>query len=244
MNRMWVLAAAFACGLAGQPVGAAEGVDVELVLLADASRSIDDDEIRFQREGYAGAIVHPEVLAAIGRGYHRRVVVAYVEWGDADHQVVVVPWTVIDGPDPAVAFAAALMAAPRIATGANAIGSALAAAHALIDGNAWHGERRVIDFSADSANSFSGIPLEIARQTVLASDIVINGLAVLCRVCSGPPVGYDLAEAFRDRVTGGRGSFVVAADSRERFPLAVRRKLLLEIAGGDSNDANRFASAD
>ena len=38
---------------------AAERVDLELVLLADASGSIDEAEIRFQRQGYASAITHP-----------------------------------------------------------------------------------------------------------------------------------------------------------------------------------------
>lgn len=52
---------------------AAEPVDLELVLLADASRSIDDGEIRLQRRGYAAAITHPDVLAAITGGYLRRI---------------------------------------------------------------------------------------------------------------------------------------------------------------------------
>ena len=43
-------------------------VDVELVLLADASNSIDNAEIRFQRQGYAQAITHRQVLAAIAKG--------------------------------------------------------------------------------------------------------------------------------------------------------------------------------
>jgi hypothetical protein len=34
----------------------AEEVDLELVLLADASGSIDINEIRFQRQGYAEAL--------------------------------------------------------------------------------------------------------------------------------------------------------------------------------------------
>ena len=60
-----------ALGLALAPAGArAETVevDLELVLLADSSGSIDDAEIRFQRQGYAQAIQHPQVLAAIGSG--------------------------------------------------------------------------------------------------------------------------------------------------------------------------------
>src|SRR5918994_1166250 len=76
---------------------AAERVDLELVLLADASGSIDDAEIHFQRQGYAAAITHPKVLAAIAQGFEQRIAVNYVEWGDASSQEVVVPWTVVDG---------------------------------------------------------------------------------------------------------------------------------------------------
>ena len=77
---------------------AAQTVDLELVLLADASRSIDNAEIQFQRQGYASAITHPEVLGAIAQGFEQRIAVAYVEWGEASSQEIVVPWTVVDGP--------------------------------------------------------------------------------------------------------------------------------------------------
>ena len=61
---------------------AGESVDLELVLLVDASCSIDDGELRFQREGYAVAITHPDVLAAISHGYLQRIAVIFVEWAD------------------------------------------------------------------------------------------------------------------------------------------------------------------
>ncbi len=217
---------AFAAGDA-----AAESVDLELVLLADASRSIDDGEIRLQREGYAAAITHPDVLRAIEQGFDQRIAVTYVEWGDARSQDVVVPWTVIDGKDSAAAFAATLLERPRRAFGPNAIGSALTVAQALIERNEFEGYRRVIDLSADSASSWDGIPLAEARQAALMADIVINGLAVLCRSCSGRPNSYDLEAVFADRIIGGPASFVVTADGNAPFAEAVRRKLLLEIAG-------------
>ena len=218
------------------PVAAAgERVDLELVLLADASRSIDDGEIAFQRRGYADAITHPDVLDAIDYGYERRIAVTYVEWGDADSQDVVVPWTVIDGTTSAAAFAERLLAAPRRAAGPNAIGSAIAAGQALIEANDIEGTRKVIDLSADSAFSTGGVPVLVARAAALAAGITINGLAVLCRHCeSGRPVGYDLEEAFATFFVGGPGHFVVTADGSASFATAVRRKLLLEVAGGPS----------
>lgn len=211
---------------------AADNVDLELVLLADASRSIDDAEILFQRQGYADAITHPDVLGAITQGYEQSIAITYVEWADTVSQEVVVPWMIIDGEQAAIAFAEALLEAPRVAFGPNAIGSALAAAQALIEANDITAFRRVIDFSGDSANSFGGVPVELARQSALAADIVINGLAILCRLddCSGRPNAYDLEEAFAKTIIGGPGSFVVTVDGRSSFQDAVRRKLILEIA--------------
>jgi len=209
----------------GQPV------DLELVLLADATGSIDDREIFFQRRGYADAITDPDILSAIALGPDQKIAVTYVEWGDEDSQEVVVPWTVIDGPAAAAEFAKALMAEPRRAFGRNAIGSALTFAHLLIESNGINGFRRVIDLSGDSANSWTGIPVEVARRNAIAADIVINGLAILCRDCSGRPVYYDLEEAYRRDIIGGPAAFVVTADDMESFATAVRKKLLLEIAG-------------
>lgn len=224
-----VVLAAFA--LAVLPATAQERADLELVLLADASRSIDDGEIAFQRQGYATALTHPDVLAAIQSGPRQRIAITYVEWGDADSQDVVVPWTTIDGEESAAKFANALLSAPRRARGPNAIGSAIAFAHASIRNNGVEGLRRVIDVSADSAWTWGGVPLPQARAAAVNDGIVINGLAVYCRQCeSGQPMGGDMEGAFAERIIGGPGSFVIPADGRESFADAVRRKLLLEIA--------------
>ena len=97
-------------------------VDLELVLLADATGSIDDREIFFQRQGYADAITDPDILAAIALGHDGRIAVTYVEWGDQHSQEVVAPWTIIDGPEAAARFAAVLTSTQRKAFGRNAIG--------------------------------------------------------------------------------------------------------------------------
>ena len=78
-----------------------------------------------------------------------------------------------------------------------------------------------------------GVSILEARAAALAEGIVINGLAILCRDadCSGRPIDYDLEAAFDTLITGGPGSFVITADGPTRFAEAVRRKMLLEIAG-------------
>jgi hypothetical protein len=221
-------------------------VDVELVLLADASNSIDDGEIRFQRQGYANAITHPDVLSAIAKGAYQRIAVMFIEWGDLHSQKTVVDWTVVRDLASAKDFASRLMAAPRQAYGSNAIGEALAVAHAQIETNAFEGHRKVIDFSGDSANNWSGRPIEEGRKPALDAGLIINGLAILCRSndCSGRPVAYDLEQAFASRIIGGPGSFVITVDSADSFADAVRRKLILELAGLTSENVKVRSDAD
>jgi Protein of unknown function (DUF1194) len=231
--------AAIAIGLL-PAVAMAEPVDLELVLAADASGSIDDGEINLQRQGYAAALSSREIQDAIRVGYLGRIAVTYVEWGDQNSQVTVVPWRTIDGPESAEAFATELLAQPRLAFGRNAIGSVIDHAQRQIEGNALEGERLVIDVSADSAYSWGGVPLALARDRAIAAGITINGLAVLCRTCSGRPVGGDLEGEFARRIIGGPASFVVTADGNTSFEDAVRKKLLLEIAGHPA--VNRLAA--
>ncbi len=211
---------------------AKEAVDVELVLLADASNSIDNAEIKFQRQGYATAMTHPDVIAAIRKGDLGKIAVTFIEWGDEYHQKTVVPWMVIQGKATAEAFAKALFARERLAYGSNAIGEALAVAHRQIDQNKYEGHRKVIDLSGDSANNWGGMPIAEARGKALQAGIIINGLAILCRSenCGGRPVNYNLEQAFAQRIIGGPGSFVVTVDSPARFAQAVRSKLILELA--------------
>ncbi|MGI9523352.1 MAG: DUF1194 domain-containing protein [Hyphomicrobiaceae bacterium] len=219
-------------------------VDVELVLLADASNSIDEGEIRFQRQGYARAIEHRDVLSAIAQGDLQRIAVTFIEWGDEDSQDVVVPWTVVANLSDARRFSDRLLAAPRRAFGSNAIGAALLVAQDEIEGNAFRGARRVIDFSGDSANNWSGISIAEARKRVLDAGTIINGLAILCRTddCGGRPVSYDLEKAFANDIIGGPGSFVITVDSARRFAQAVRHKFILELAGIASQSlSNRVA---
>lgn len=212
-----------ACLIAFASAASAEDVELELVLLADASGSITEAEIAFQRQGYAEAMTDPRVLRVIEQSAYGKIAVTYVEWAANTAQVT--PWMVVDGPEAAAAFADALVGPPRQAVGRNAIGGALLDAKRLIEMNDFDGWRKVIDFSGDSPNSFSGPSIAFARDEVLAAGIVINALAI-----STADRPY-LPDAYRDQIIGGPGAFVVEAEGREDFADAVRRKLILEIGG-------------
>lgn len=212
-------------------VRAAEPVDLELVLAADGSGSIDDEELAFQRRGYAEAIRHPAVLSAIRSGRHGRIAVAFVEWGAPESQHTIVDWTVISNEAEARAFGARLVAAPRVAIGYNSISEAIAYSTGLIESNAFEGKRKVIDVSGDGPQ-IGGRPLALIRADTVARGITVNGLVVKSEHGTFPSLdGATLEQHYRRDVIGGPGAFAMTVDGRRAdFARAVRRKLLLEIA--------------
>ena len=205
----------------------AQDTDLELVLLADASGSIDQSELMLQRQGYAQAMTDPEVVAAISRTAYGSIAVTYVEW--ATNTGVVADWAVIDGPESAAQFAQAILDGPRTAWGRNAIGAALIDALRMMEMNDIDGWRRVIDFSGDTMANFIGPTIEEAREQVLAAGVTINALPILRP--NDPGAESGLAALYENHIIGGRGAFVVAARTRDSFAEAVKRKLILEIAG-------------
>ena len=225
--------AVLAAALPWIPSGAvrAEAVDVELVLAVDGSGSIDASEFRYQREGYAAAITHPRVLGAIRGGAHRKVALAFIEWGGEGSIHTIVDWMVVSDPASAKAFAARLVAAPRRALGYNSISGAILHATAMIEGNKYKGARKIIDVSGDGPQ-IGGPPLPPARAAALRLGITINGLVVAFRGgVVGGGGGGPLAAHYKRDVIGGRGAFVMIADRKERFEESILHKLIREIAG-------------
>lgn len=205
-------------------------VDVELVLAADGSGSIDDEELALQRKGYAAAITDEQVLRTILGGLYGRIAITYVEWGGPFSQHTIVDWTVIASPEDAAAFAQALIERPRAAEGWNSISEAIAYSTTKIVSNQWKGVRKIIDVSGDGPNN-GGRSLAMLRKAALDQGITINGLVVKSRGGGYPgPNGEPLEDHYRNDVIGGPGAFVVVADEELSFEAAIRRKLILEIA--------------
>jgi hypothetical protein len=206
-------------------------VDVELVIAVDVSLSMDTDEQRLQREGYVAAFRDPELQRAIRSGAHGRIAVVYMEWAGPTLQSVVIPWTVIDGPDAARAFADRLAAQPISRLRLTSIGAALQFARRLFSESGVVGARRVVDISGDGPNN-SGPPAPIARDALVADGVVVNGLPIMLKTTS--PTFFDLTDLDRyyaSCVIGGAGSFMVPVKDIAELKSAIRRKLLLEISG-------------
>jgi hypothetical protein len=213
-------------------------VDLELVLTTDVSRSIDEQEFKLQRAGYAQAFRDKRVIDAIRGGGIQRIAVVFVEWTGVGLQKIVIDWTLLDSAASAEAFARQLEDLPRTyyVGGGTAVGEAIYHAATLFENNGFEAERRVIDVSGDGPTN-RGRPASVARDFVVSQGIVINGLPIL---------GLEprLESYYATQVIGGPGAFSVPAEGFEDFANAVRSKLIREIAGRDSFIPMDTAQAD
>jgi hypothetical protein len=225
--------AAAACLLASIQGAPAQdqAVDLELVLAVDVSGSMDEDEKLLQRGGYVEAFLHEELVRTVTSGPHGRITVTYVEWAGPGSQTVIIPWRVIEGRPSAAAFAEELAAAPSARIRGTSISGALLFSAALFEGNGFDAPRRVIDVSGDGPNNM-GLPVVPTRDAVLARGIVINGLPVTLKAGGIGGLGPGQLDIYyEDCVIGGPGAFILSVQDPSRFAEAIRRKLVLEIAG-------------
>jgi hypothetical protein len=220
-------------GAAGAPVT----VDAAIILAADVSRSIDDEEFALQRRGYADAIQGQQLIDAISTGPHGAIALSFVEWAGDGEERLVVDWAVIRNQADARAFVAAMTAAPRAYVGRTAIGTAIDFSFALFAETAFETSRRVIDISGDGTSNGGRLVTE-ARDAAVGAGAVINGLAIFNKKAAAmgghlamhtnPPGG--LAHYYRENVIGGPGAFVVRIDDFSTFGEAMMRKLVNEVA--------------
>ena len=160
------------------PGGAAERVDLELVIATDVSRSIDEGEARLQREGVAAAFLAGDVVGAIRSGLLGRIAVAYIDYSSRPYNLVIVDWRVIRDQASANAFAEALLRAPLSEGRRTSIADAIEHAVEMIEGNRFAGTRRVIDISGDGPNNHGNLVSDVRDQAV-AKRITINGLPIV-----------------------------------------------------------------
>jgi hypothetical protein len=212
----------------------AEAVDLALVFAADVSRSVDDDEFKLQRQGYAAAVLDPRVLRAIVAGSHGAVAICFIEWSGPEEQQVVAGWTVVRDGESAAAFAATLLNAPRSFVGRTSISAAIDFSRAYLSKLSGTVGRQIIDISGDGTNN-SGRPVVDARDEAVAAGVIINGLAIINEhpnpgyfAHTQPPEG--LPEYYRKNVVGGPGSFLLVVRDFSSFGEAITNKLVNEIA--------------
>ena len=237
-----IAGAALLMGVLG--AGAQTQVDAAIVLAADASVSMSDERLSTQYVGHAAAFRHPAVIAAITGGEHGAIAVTFVEWAEERHQVQMIDWTLIASADDAHRFAATILKAsadglsyddalvPKFGIQLTSISGAIDfSTSLLLETLPYDATRLVIDISGDGVQNEPDDPavLEAARAAALARGVTINGLPIPTNGRFAPD--EDIVEYFERSVIGGPNAFSIAVESWEKFPDALRRKLVLEIAG-------------
>jgi Protein of unknown function (DUF1194) len=229
--KLGLIASAFAAysstAIAADEKPGGDQVDLQLVVTVDVSRPMDNDEAVVARRGYVEAFRSSEFIQAIQQGSLGRIAVTFVEWSDPDVQIVVLPWSIIDGSASANHFADRLERAPLQRLRGTSISEALLFSAGLFEKSGYRTRRRTIDVSGNGPNTV-GTPVTIARDAVVENGITINGLPIDL----GPreAVIANLTEYYDACIVGGPGAFSTAVTDIYQLPMAIRRKLVKEIA--------------
>jgi len=234
--RVFVPVCASFLALAGAAPAAPTGpqqVDLKLVLATDVSGSIDNDELKLEREGTADAFLDPNVIKAIQGGALGRIAVSMIDFSSPEYDKVVIDWHIIRDAASAAAFAGIIRELPRTPGRRTSVSSALELGSLLLEASDKDivATRRVIDVSGDGPNN-DGNPMTEVHEKTIAQNIVVNGLPVMDE--SGNGYFPNLDKYYQACVAGGRGSFVVVVHNFQDFGAAMRRKLILEISQNEA----------
>src|SRR5260370_13556771 len=227
-----LLCAALLFGGAGS--AQAESVDLQLILTSDVSRSIDNEEFKLQREGYAVALENAQVSSAIRSGPTGAIAVTFIEWSSVSEQKVVVDWSVIRDGEGAAVVASQIRAAPRSFVGHTSISDGLDFAVKRFEVSGMSSPRRVIDVAGDGTNN-SGRPISDPRDDAVAKGIVVNGLAIINLnpnfgfIAHTQPPGC-LPTYYRENGIRGSGAFLLQNDHFQSFAAAMAPKLVTELS--------------
>ena len=201
----------------------AEKCELELVLAVDVSGSIDHYDFGLQMQGYAAAFRDDDVLRAVSALGSNGLDVTLVQWSSVGQQAQIFEWFHVSGPESAERFAVAIEQAPRsFFMAGTGIGLAVGFATKLIEERPNRCKRSVIDVSGDGRNNVGPEPA-VARDFAVSSGITINGLAIR-------DSDLLLDVYFRKFVVGGKGAFVIAADSYIDIAGTIKKKLIRELS--------------
>jgi hypothetical protein len=234
-RRSMALAAVIALSAVGAPtVAATDRYDVALVLAVDASMSIGEDERALQYDGYAAAFRDSRLATLVGAGPNGQIAVAFVEFSDAQHQKIILPWTIVDGAAAAGKIARALTPSVRSPSSGTSISAALQFSQRLLMDVALQSDHMTVDVSGDGVNS-NGPDMASTRDQLLARGVTINGLPIILR---GKPWLWepeipDVEAYYSNCVIGGSGSFSIPVRTPADFATATLAKLLREIAAAE-----------
>jgi len=234
--RLVVLATASVlapCSASAGPAGhATRDIDLQLVLAADVSGSMNASLRDAQRLGFAAAFRDASLHQAVSAT--GTIAIVYFEWAGAARQDVIIPWTIVSGPNDLIRLAERLEGweVGRSGGETSIVGAMLFARTLLLEGG-FRASRRVVDISGNGRNT-EGPDVAEAIEALREIDATVNGLVLPAAHVEGPYqfTGYDgaLIDYYRREVIGGPGAFAIEVDPAVGFADAILRKLVREIA--------------
>jgi len=206
--------------------------DANIVTGLDISNSIGPDQVGLELAGLAQAIRDPRVMTAIKAGKHGRIGFAVFAWHHGQFPAVV-SWMTIASPQDAEIAARAIEARRLVDLELEGraqvewyigrltdLSQAIDYADAMLLTAPYAANRAVINIVGNGEDNV-GENSAAARDRFVARGGTINGLIL----------GQDAAMIayYRDRVIGGRASFVMSIDRNSAMADAFVRKFLGDI---------------
>lgn len=233
-SRILILAAA--CIALLPATSRAVPVDLELLLAADVTNSIDADEFDLQRQGYADAFRSTAVIDAILGGTHGAIAVSLVYWVDETLIEQTLGWQLVDSVESAEALASLIETTPRPFSSSPTrpgdaldfiVGSGPLSSGDLFEDSGFESDRQVIDISSDGPISR---PDSLSMATAAQRDNALaSGVDAINAILIHPEAVGDLVGWYNDNVIGGDDAFLVTALSFDDFGDAVATKIETEI---------------
>lgn len=206
------------------PGFAATKVDLQIMILADVSRSVDVKEYVLQRDGYASIFSSPAFYNDyLVKNRIKTVAVTLVYWSSPKFIKTTVPWTMVDSIDSSKSFGAAVIKASPLDTpflengrpfdGTTAPGSAIAFGVQSFADSLYEGDRKIMIVSGDGIEN-DGIDTKRARDEALAKGITeISVIAIGSEALKG---------WFSTHVQGGTNSSTLWSKNYQELPEAIQ----------------------
>ncbi len=198
-------------------------VDLALIFLFDGSASVTFESFGLIASGTAAGLRDKDVAQALLGGANQGFLGALMLFSGPGDQELLVDWTRVGNAAELEAFAQSIEDVPRaVQAGTTAIGAALVACEALLRAQPAGALRQVIDVAGDGRNN-AGEDSAPVRDRLVAAGVTINGLCVLHEE-------PDLVASYTEEVIGGPGAFALHCADYRGFAVAMRQKLLQEVA--------------
>jgi hypothetical protein len=185
-------------------------VDKKIVILIDTSGSMNPLKFRWQLNGYADALLQPEISQAIDQGHFKKIAVAVIQF--SSNTYLSIDWTIIDTTN-IHHFSDQVRNIIREQNRMTGLGLGLNHAREMIQDTKIQSTQTIILVSGDGKNNISIPAWPLSEEISTFLKVTIVGVII--------PGEWNLKEFFEQKVIAGPGKFLVEANSSEDFTQAL-----------------------